>query len=80
MPRTNRWTATSLLLLSAATVAPSPAGLPDAPREWIAGLFTPGDQETWDPSRPQEKEGGMMDPNGEPPSVNTGTAEPDPHG
>lgn len=83
MPRTNRWTATALILLSAAAVVPSPAVLPDSPPEWIAGLLTPGDPEAGDPSRPEEpaeREGGMMDPNGEPPSGNTGTTEPDPHG
>lgn len=81
MTRTIRRTAAALILLSAAAVAPLPAGLLDAPREWIDGLLlTPGDPEPGDPSRPEEKEGGMMDPNGEPPQGGTGTVDPDPNG
>jgi hypothetical protein len=83
MPRTTRWASTALILLSAAAVAPHPAGLLDAPREWIGGLVVPaapGDPETGDPSRPEEKEGGMMDPNGDPPGGSTGTTDPDPNG
>lgn len=95
MSRRTRWIATALILLAAAAVqaapqavlrpgragAPRPASLFDAARKWLSCLFTPGAPEAGEPRRPGEKEGGMMDPNGEPPHGSTGGAtDPDPNG
>ncbi len=94
MSRRTRWIATALILLSAAALqaappaapqagragAPLPASLFDAARQWLSSLLTPRTPEARDPRGLDEKEGGMMDPNGEPPTGAGDPIDPDPHG